>query len=381
MFEIRVVCFLLVNVTCLLFVTADDVAAQIRMNEIQVIGTHNSYHLAPHPTVMRLIAQRQESLAQSLDYTHRPLSEQFGQLGIRQIELDIYADPTGGLYAKPLMAKQVADVRYDPKGALQRPGLKVLHIQDIDYRTTVLTLVDALQQVRSWSRENPQHVPILIMLEVKQQPIGNEFTRPHPFGQSEFNMIDREILSVFEPTDILKPDDVRGDDESLRSAVTQRGWPYLNDVRGKVMFALDNEGVVRDSYLLGHRALRGRLLFVSVDESDDAAAFMKLNDPIEDFQKIQDAVRKGFLVRTRADSGTRQARFNDPTQAEKAFASGAQFISTDYPEPDHRFSDYRVVFPRSIVARGNVLNGDAAWHAQEFDLSRERPAVKSQLSD
>ena len=28
-----------------------------RLNEIQVIGTHNSYHLAPEPPTMRLIEQ------------------------------------------------------------------------------------------------------------------------------------------------------------------------------------------------------------------------------------------------------------------------------------------------------------------------------------
>lgn len=45
-----------------------------------------------------------------------------------------------------------------------------------------------------------------------------------------------------------------------------------------------------------------------------------------------------FMVRTRADYDTVQSRQNDTTQRDAAFASGAQFISTDYPEPNPEFS-------------------------------------------
>lgn len=343
---------------------------EIRLNQIQVIGTHNSYHVAAHKAVMKLIAQRSEKLARSLDYTHRPLPEQFEQLGIRQIELDVFADPEGGLYSEPSLAKNATGAaQHDPSGLLDEPGLKILHVQDIDYRTTALTLVEALRQIRTWSQHNPKHCPIMIMIEVKQGSIGDEYTRPHPFGSTELDSIDTEILTVFKSDEILKPDDVRGSFKTLRDAVTNRGWPQLDDVRGKVMFAMDNGGEVRDLYLDGHKALRGRLLFVSVDESHPAAAFMKINDAIRDFDKIQDAVKKGFLVRTRADSGTEESRHNDTTKREKAFASGAQFVSTDYPEPDSRFSDYRVRFAGGVNARANPVNGNAKWKGREFDLA------------
>ena len=85
---------------------------------------------------------------------------------------------------------------------------------------------------------------------------------------------------------------------------------------------------------------------------------MKLNEAFDGFDHIQAMVRRGFLVRTRADIGTRESRANDPRRRDKAFASGAQFISTDYPESNPRFSDYRVRFERGIVVRTNPLNGD-----------------------
>ena len=97
---------------------------------------------------------------------------------------------------------------------------------------------------------------------------------------------------------------------------------------------------------------------------------MKLNDAIDDFDHIQNMVKQGFLVRTRADVGTRESRANDPRRRDKAFASGAQFISTDYPEPNPRFSSYRVRFEGGIVVRTNPVNGDAALSG--IDLEQEQ---------
>jgi hypothetical protein len=354
-------------------VTADE----IRLNQIQVIGTHNSYHIAPSREVLELLSKEHPELAQSLDYTHRPLSAQFSQLGIRQIELDIFADPEGGLYAKPLAVKLVdgAPPPNDPTDALKQPGLKVLHVQDIDYRTTTPTLIEALRQVKAWSKSHPTHCPIMVLLEVKQESIGEPFTIPHHFAGNDLDAIDAEILSVFNRRQLLTPDDVRGQSKTLREAVTTRGWPLLNEVRGKVMFALDNTNGIRDAYLKGHPSLRGRLLFVSVDEEHPAAAFMKINDAVGDFDLIQRMVRRGFLVRTRADSGTKQARVNDVSTREKAFASGAHFVSTDYPEPDRRFSSYRVRFEDGIVARANPVTGKPEWASR--DLERVADSGKS----
>ena len=86
-------------------------------------------------------------------------------------------------------------------------------------------------------------------------------------------------------------------------------------------------------------------MFVTVTPEHPAAAWFKVNDPIKDFDKIQRLVKAGFLVRTRADADTKQARKGAVAQHDKALASGAQFISTDYRDPDRRFSDYSVRFP------------------------------------
>ena len=86
------------------------------------------------------------------------------------------------------------------------------------------------------------------------------------------------------------------------------------------------------------------------------------------------------MVRTRADADTVQSRKNDVNQREKALASGAQFVSTDYAEPDRRFSDYSVRFPAGQVARSNPISGDPAWADLDLETGKPAPATAKELS-
>ena len=140
-------------------------------------------------------------------------------------------------------------------------------------------------------------------------------------GEKELAALEAEITSVIPRRKILAPDDVRRGARSLPDALRKHGWPRLDSVGGKVLFGMDNESGVRDLYLKDHPVLEGRLLFVSVPVSNPAAAWMKMNDPVRDFDAIQELVKAGFLVRTRADADTRQSRANDGTQLYKALAS------------------------------------------------------------
>lgn len=338
---------------------------ELRLNQIQVIGTHNSYHIEPMPAMMQLIGATNRDLPQTLQYTHRPLPEQFGELGMRQIELDVFADPEGGLYAKPrgrgILEAQGLPVGPDPNadGQLNDAGFKILHVQDIDYLTTVSTLHQALVQVRTWSAAHPEHIPLFILVELKDDAASPLLTTPVRFDAAQLDELDEAIRRVFQESELITPDSVRGSHSTLREAVTTDGWPTLADSRGKVMFALDNPGRQRRLYMEGHPSLTGRVLFASPDSEQDAeAAFFKHNDPEAGFEEIQRLVKAGFIIRTRADAATQQARTNDGSRRDRAFASGAQLISTDYPEPDERFSDYSVRFSDGRAVRANPLNGN-----------------------
>lgn len=337
----------------------------VRLNQIQVVGSHNSYHLEATPAESDLRAAVDAEGEKSLQYSHLPLPEQFATQNVRQIELDVFADPAGGLYADPLIRSVAGEGPYD-EPAMSEPGIKVLHIQDIDYHTTCLTFVACLRAVRSWSDANPGHLPIAVLVEIKDTPIvipgvDLPFVVPVPFDAARMDELDREIRSVFTPDRLITPDDVRGRHATLEEAVLRRGWPTLSRAAGKVMFLMDNGGSYRQTYLDGHPSLRGRVLFTNAEPGDDDAAFVKRNDPVgaANQASITDLVRRGYVVRTRADADTEQARTGDTTMRDAALASGAQWVSSDYPAPGiaERFgTDYYVAIPGGTVARCNPVN-------------------------
>jgi len=84
-------------------------------------------------------------------------------------------------------------------------------------------------------------------------------------------------------------------------------------------------------------------------------------------------VKQGFLVRTRADADTTEARQNNTTRREKAFASGAQYISTDFPEPLAAFSDYCVRWPDHAPARISPLFPQITTHPRTTDWENAQP--------
>ncbi len=344
-----------------------------RLNEIQVIGSHNSYHVAPTPEMMQLIGAASKEASDSIDYTHPPLTYQFEHQGIRQIELDVYADPAGGLYSLPIGRKILQEAGKPPgpdpnlNGILDRPGMKIIHSPGFDFASTVPTLIHALKEVRQWSEQHPHHVPILVLIELKESASGPSMVKPIPFDAKLLDDVDREIRSVFDGGRVLTPDEVRGKEATLREALASKGWPRLSSCRGKVFFALDNEGKLRDLYLEGHNALEGRMMFATVEPNHPAAGWMKINDPVRDFDRIQAMVKRGFLVRTRSDANTKQSRTNDSSQRDRAWSSGAQFVSTDYVVPDKRFSTYSVRFPGDIVARTNPLIGDRSLDGKDLE--------------
>lgn len=332
--------------------------AQVRINEIQVLASHNSYHVEPEPVLLDALKAALGEPANGFEYTHRPLAEQF-DAGVRQIELDVFADdPAGGRYAAPKLAPVLGLAPVDP--ALSTPGLKVIHVQEVDYRSTCPTLVDCLTQVRDWSDAHPGHVPITIQVEAKDGTIpdpGFDFVTPLPWTGDTFRELEAEIATVFTPDRVLTPAEVRGDDASLNEAVRSRGWPRLDQARGQVMFVLDDSGAKRDAYRTELPDLDDRTIFVDVPETDPDAAVMVVNDPVGSADRIRSLVEDGFIVRTRADADTVQARTGDTTRREAAFASGAHYVSTDYVWPDDRFgTGYVVDLPGDDPARCNPVS-------------------------
>jgi hypothetical protein len=325
----------------------------LRMTDILTVGTHNSYHQAISEPIMEMIRRAAPDSWGGLDYAHPTLTEQLDD-GARALELDIYHDPEGGRYARPAgmtLTRQEISPAYVE--AMSKPGLKVMHIQDIDFRSSVYTYVQGLQEIRAWSLAHPDHTPILLTMNTSdgksRVPGGADGLM---FDEAAYDGLDAEIASVFPHGAVITPDVVRAGAATLREAVLEKGWPRLGEARGKILIAIDETDRRRDAYRRGRKSLENCMCFVNSDEDAPDNAYYTLNEQ-SDGPRTAALVRAGFVVRTRADADTVEARSNDTARRDAAFLCGAQYVCTDYRRPDLRFSDYRVRLPDSAIAVAN----------------------------
>jgi len=188
----------------------------LRLDELLITGTHNSYHKRP------LIAFHPRHR-----YEHDSLFVQLEHYGVRAMELDLHLDRKG---------------RYE-----------VYHIAVIDQRSHCKSFVACLQQIRGWSDLNRDHEPLMIWLELKDFAGGRKIESARP--------VDHVIRGVMGDR-LITPDDVRGAHQSLRSALLKDGWPTLAESRGKILFMLTGSPEQRHEYTSGSRHLDDRVMFV-----------------------------------------------------------------------------------------------------------------------
>ncbi|GAA3578965.1 phosphatidylinositol-specific phospholipase C1-like protein [Kribbella ginsengisoli] len=335
----------------------------VRMNQVQQIGSHNSYHRELNAAEQKAQLSLNPGVV-DLFYSHASVPQQLEDQNMRTLEFDLFPDPAGGLYQYPLLRKLTGQGPLtDP--ALAQPGIKVMHIPDFDYNTNCRTFVLCLQQVKTWTDEHPDAAPISINLELKQsdpQVVAAGGVVAPPWDAGNLDSVDAEIRSVFSADDLITPDDVRKPGLTLEQSVLTKGWPTLREARGKVMFYFDNGGpgsAIRDLYRAGKPNLEGRAVFTRGPEGEPDAAITEVNDPRGAGQaEIQRLVKKGYLVRSRSDEPMATIRTKDYTRLGIALASGAQYVTTDFPVAGMaaRYdSDFVAQLPEKTAVRCNPV--------------------------
>jgi Phosphoinositide phospholipase C, Ca2+-dependent len=334
-------------------------AAQ-KLNQLQIIGSHNSYKMAIEPALWQLIYRQDSARAMALQYEHISLKGQL-EMGLRNLELDVVHDPQGSRYVNPKGIQWLSQMGqktlpYDTAGNMQKPGLKVFHVQDVDFRSHNALFTDALKELKDWSERHKGHLPVIITINAKDDNQAGLSTLL-PFTKAALDSIDLEISSLFGVKQLITPDLVRGKYATLAQAVLENGWPAVKVLTGRFLFVLDETGGKRQAYLQDHPHLQGRVMFTNEPHGSPNASFMIINDPIRDSALIRSMVSKGYLVRTRADADTREARNNDYSRFEAAKFCGAQVITTDYYLPSRLFpSSFNIAFEDGAFVRGNPLN-------------------------
>jgi len=345
-----------VILSALSFMQANAQDNNLKLNQLQVIGSHNSYKTAIEPALYKVIYEKDSAIA-GVQYEHVSITDQLN-MGLRNLEIDIYADSKGGKYAHPKgleLAKP--DKAYDPNGEMNKPGFKIIHMVDVDFRSSVLTFESCLQMLKKWSDEHPGHIPVFITLEPKDGYTNQFGTTPEPFTPQLFDEADAVIRANLGNDKLITPDMVRGRYATLEEAVLKGNWPTLKNAKGKFFFLLDDSKNKMKMYVEGHPSLKGRVAFVNAKPGTPEAAAMFRNESDKDID-ITDLVKKGYIIRTRADLNTVQARKSDYSLFELAKKSGAQIITTDYYQPSKLFkSTYQIKFEDGKYVRTNPVNG------------------------
>ncbi|KKY18705.1 putative acid phosphatase [Phaeomoniella chlamydospora] len=349
----------------------------LRMNQIQIIGTHNSYHrevsLEERPYHAVLLSD-----PENYYYSHSALNLQAEYQNVRSFEIDIWADPEGGKYATPLVRK-LAHLPFPSDPAMNKSGTKVIHVPDADVGTTCHTFIECLNVIRKWSKAHPNHVPIPCMIEFKTSGDLSSLGGATPLQWNDTELLaslDAEFRSVFAGDELITPDDIRRGNLTLEESVLTYGWPELESARGRVMFMMDDGattlGATRAAYIEGRPNLEGRVVFSQSQPGEPDCAFRKMNTPTGDYhQEIQDSVKKNYWVRTRADIPITTILSNDTTsRRDAAFSSGAQMVTTDWPAygMSARYDvDYVVRFADGGPARCNPINAPESCKEIEFE--------------
>jgi hypothetical protein len=294
---------------------------ELRVNHLQALGTHNSYHLAP------------EIMFLPWNYDHLPLDRQLEVQGVRQVELDFYQNNAG--------------------------TFDVYHLLFADEGSTCATLSTCLGIMKVWSDQNPGHHPILLLIEPKG------FIDPPDMVISKLNST---LIETWGRDRLLTPDMVIRDQRSLRDGLAAHGWPTLGETRNRLMAVLHTSGRLRDANQDVDSAGVGSVMFPDAygDIEVDFAAYHSMNNPVVDQAAINALVRANHLVRTRADADLEESQTLDYQRSNAALSSGAHFISTDFPFPGSA-TDYGFVIPQGSPSRCNPLTAPATCQSVQIE--------------
>jgi hypothetical protein len=185
---------------------ASMIDSRLKLNHFTILGTHNSYHRA------NLIYK----------YEHQQLDKQLS-FGIRQIELDIH---------------------------LMKNNLVIYHLQLFDDKTHCYCFKDCLMKIVKWTEENRFHYPIYLFIEIKQMFYEDLMTGLTGGVKCEhLQQIKEEILYVFSLDTFILPEQIQGNQTSIRLALKKQrqnefegsytyqnyGWPPVYQSLGKLI--------------------------------------------------------------------------------------------------------------------------------------------------
>ncbi len=293
----------------------------LKFNELRFLGTHNSYQPVPVEEFTQLYARLSELTfglvkAEKGTFNSQTLTQQLN-CGIRSLEMDIET--------------------FDRDGEI---SFTCMHSPYFDMATSCYDFELALKEIKMWSDNNPNHLPITIIIEPKETFLPLKDMKPINLDYiSEFDKVLRKGLGdkLFTPADMLR------DYESFGAMRAADDWCKAQDTLGKVLILLHENSATTEGYIAIDPSIKTQAMFPMLREEDierDCTSFILANTPGELIEIKDDVIfSKKIIARTRADKFTEI----EAERLEKAMASAAQIVSTDYPPRDDLAADAYVV--------------------------------------
>ncbi len=283
----------------------------IKLNDIQILASHNSYKKRGS-AIGKLFVGLGDSFAEAnaLKYGYKNFTDQF-ESGIRSMEIDL---------------------------RLRKTSFVLTHVPLVDNGSVAPDFAMALEEIKLFSDNNPNHIPIIMLMEIKDDWMILDHAL-QSIGSEQLEMLDNLLFEKLGDT-LFIPSEMMESGKSIQETVTTTGWPSVQSLLGKVIFVL-HPGSFTTPYYELDQTLSSQAMFLGVykdDVNQDYASFVVHNDI--DVASISELVDQGYIVRTRIDDYLvfEQENFD------QALLSGAQILTSDFTIGRSDLSETKFIF-------------------------------------
>ncbi len=307
-----------------------------RYNEVAFKATHNSYWVKRDNVVEAAATGTEERILDQLLFE-----------GVRSIEIDIHS--------------------------ASQPGVFDVYHTDKTSNSFCAPLDECLKQLMLFQNALPDHDPVTVVLELKEI-VGSPFDSSHTIQDLDLTL-DRYLgTHLYRPRDLMS---TCGNTGTIRDCLKRAGWPTLDAMRGKFVFAVIgnwNGGISGCNVVVSHNRRAWVEYGTAAPGAAARAAFLMESPWIDTETPCQEGIGARLLESAVNDSAFMQ------------FEGGADGLL--FPDQQNARAENRIV--RADVGQDNkpgideqlavvsaglsLIQNDHPWYAAS-DLAPLRPGI------
>ena len=275
----------------------------VKLIDLQFLATHNSYK--KEKTVLEKFYAKFSKGLSECNYYFESLTDQLNA-GIRSFEYDLF------------YRQRKSSVSFHS-----------FHIGYADMSSNAFDFSACLEELDLWSQNNPNHLPITVILELKENGGAYPYKTITKNQLSDLDkLIKDKIKNLYTPSQAMKGytnlNDMRANEAS----------PSLKETMGKVLFIL-HPGKLTKDYVALDKTYKTQAMFPSAyfwwDKAVGANSFVIINNHgVSESSIDENGGRKNkYLFRIMIDSAA--CPMPDMDEILSAIATGATICSTNKP--------------------------------------------------